>query len=184
MRTVLFCAPHTATNYRYRLDVQVGDGPRLCVVQKNPSRADAVRRDPTVHRVEAWARAHGFGVVSYLNLFAWRSPEPMALNTLEFDTAVGLENDRWIAETVDGANTVVAAWGNANGIDSLRYGNRIRWVLGLLTELGVTLQVVGPLTQLGQPRHGLRWQLGMGLQPIAGEGLQFTSHKSLVTRDS
>lgn len=158
-RHVLSCEPAQATQYRYLLSVQVGVGPALTVILKNPSRADATRRDPTVGKVEAWAKRQGFGAVTYLNLFAYRSPDPAALNLIPYAEAVGPENDATIHHVLCTAQVVAVGWGNPNGINPLRYQQRIDEVLSLLRQhWRQPIAIVGALTQAGHPRHGLHWQ--------------------------
>ncbi len=56
-REVIECGPDPPTLHRYLLRVAIAEGGgRLAVIQKNPSLADGVRADPTVGKVEAWAR--------------------------------------------------------------------------------------------------------------------------------
>jgi hypothetical protein len=129
---------------------------RMVVLQKNPSLADATRRDPTVGRVESWARRRRFSAITYVNLFALRSPNPAELNRTSYARAVGPENDRYLLKPLPWADVIVLAWGNPNGIDPERYRRRIQEVLTLLRDW--PLYRVGPLTRLGHPRHGLRWE--------------------------
>jgi hypothetical protein len=158
-RHVLRCEPAQPTQYRYLLSVQLGAGRALTVILKNPSQADATRRDPTVGKVEAWARRQGFGTVTYLNLFAYRSPYPAALNALAYAEAVGPDNDATLQRALAMAQVVVAGWGNPNGIDPARYQQRIDEVWRLLCQHWPhPIGHIGSLTQAGHPRHGLHWQ--------------------------
>jgi hypothetical protein len=162
---VLRCEPD-AGPYRYLLAVRLADVPvarRLTVVLKNPSTASAVRSDPTVGKVEAWARRQDFGIVTYVNLFALRATHPAALNAHPYGVAVGAANDGYIGHAAARADIVVAAWGNPNGIALDCYRRRIAEALALLR--GYRLYVVGPLTDLGHPRHGLFWNGGAALMP-------------------
>jgi hypothetical protein len=127
------------------------------VIQKNPSRAGASRSDPTVGKVEAWARRQGFASVCYANLFAFRSPHPAQLNAVGYDDAVGPENDAAICTACVGASYMVLAWGNPNGIRIDRYQQRIGDVLALLVNRVDALWCVGSPTAAGYPRHGLHW---------------------------
>ena len=68
-------------------------------------------------KVEAWARKNKFGRIRYVNLFALRSPYPEELDARPYRVMVGRENDAWIKESLKGADLVLAAWGNPNGID-------------------------------------------------------------------
>lgn len=157
--------------YRYFLHIvlsgslrEAASHPVLSVIQKNPSLADAMRSDPTVGKVEAWARRQGFGAVIYVNLFALRSPDPRAVNDVCNAEAIGMENDAAIARACAAADVVVAAWGNPNGIDAQRYASRGAQVCRRLEQDGHVLHHVGALTRLGYPRHGLHWNDGATLQ--------------------
>jgi hypothetical protein len=159
VRRVVRCVPETYGTHRYLLEVRLREetlkGPRLAVILKNPSTASAVKSDPTIGKVEAWARRRNFATLLYVNLFAVRSTHPAPLNAWDYAYAVGPENDFYIREAVAQADTVVVAWGNRNGIDPDRYDRRIREVLALLN--GYRLQTVGEPTRQGYPRHGLLW---------------------------
>lgn len=159
VRQVVRCVPETYETHRYLLEVKLrGDsmtGPRLAVILKNPSTASAVKSDPTIGKVEAWARRRNFATLLYVNLFAVRSTQPAPLNDWNYAYTVGPENDFYIREAVSQADTIVVAWGNSNGIDPARYDRRIREVLALLE--GHRLQTVGEPTRRGYPRHGLLW---------------------------
>lgn len=158
IRRVVDCQPSTPDRYRYILRVRLGAGPALTVIQKNPSLADSTRRDPTVAKVEAWARRHGYGLVTYLNLFACRSPHPAALNEFSYEEAVGPHNDAAIQAALQPESLLIAAWGNPNGIDPSLYARRITEVLALLkVNTDRPLHVVGGWTKAGHPRHGLHW---------------------------
>lgn len=158
-RRVVRCVPEEYGTHRYLLEVSlrqtVEPGPRLAVILKNPSTAGALKSDPTIGKVEAWARRRNFAALLYVNLFAVRSTHPAPLNDWDYAYAVGPENDFYIHQAVAQADTVVVAWGNSNGIEPARYDRRIREVLDLLD--GRRLQTVGHPTRQGYPRHGLLW---------------------------
>ncbi len=156
-RCVIRCLPKDSTHYRYWLEVKLARrGPMLAVILKNPSTADAKRSDPAMGKVEAWARRQGFGSVIIVNLFAHRSTKPAALNRYSYAAAVGPENDAFIRRAVRSADTVVAAWGNPNGIEREVYDRRAGEVMRLLK--GREIRRVGGPTKMGHPRHGLRWK--------------------------
>lgn len=164
-RQVVTCLLPPPGIYRYLLCVQIGSGPTLAVIQKNPSLADAERCDPTVGKVEAWARRQGFGTVHYLNLFAYRSPQPTCLNGLAYAEAVGPDNDATLCKVIQSEATIVLGWGNPNGIAPDRYRQRIDEVLALLyTHARSPLYQVGVRTQANHPRHGLHWNGDAPLQ--------------------
>ena len=157
VREVTTCAPRRYGRYRYFLEVRIAEEPAgvLTVILKNPSTASADRSDPTVGKVEAWARKNNFCRIRYVNLFALRSPYPEELNAHPYRVMVGRENDAWIRRSLQGADVVLAAWGNPNGVDTEKYERRIAQVSRLLE--GVRIRALGTPTMLGYPRHGLMW---------------------------
>ncbi|MGB1439119.1 MAG: DUF1643 domain-containing protein, partial [Luminiphilus sp.] len=62
--------------YRYWLKRQWSTLPGVTLVGLNPSSADARKDDATLRRVIGFARDWGFGAVTVVNLFAWRTPRP------------------------------------------------------------------------------------------------------------
>jgi hypothetical protein len=167
-RSVADCCSSPSGHYRFLLRVFLSPlpGRSLTVILKNPSLADATRADPTVGKVEAWARRHGFYAVTYVNLFAFRSPHPHALNSLDYDDAVGLENDAFLHHALAATDVLVVGWGNPNGIHRDRYEQRITEVCALLRAANAAPHRVGPPTRAGYPRHGLIWRDEMALEPF------------------
>lgn len=167
VREVTGCAPRKYGRYRYFLEVRIAEehARTLTVILKNPSTASAERSDPTVGKVEAWARRNEYGRIRYVNLFALRSPYPEELNAHPYRVMVGRGNDAWIKESLHGADLVLAAWGNPNGVDPQKYDRRIAEV-SLFLE-GVRARALGAPTKLGYPRHGLMWngELELGEWP-------------------
>jgi hypothetical protein len=67
-------------HYRWWLErVWAPERPRLIYVGLNPSRADGCRDDPTLRRLQGFARAWGYGALEVLNLFARISVSPALL---------------------------------------------------------------------------------------------------------
>lgn len=95
--------------YRYRLDRQWAEGPKVAFVMLNPSTADAEFDDPTIRRCKSFARDWGFGGIIVGNLFALRSTNPDALR--EHADPVGPENDTHLIEIACEAQRIVCAWG-------------------------------------------------------------------------
>ena len=157
MRRVLRCVPPEFEPYRYVLEVALreDEAPKLAVVIKNPSTATGERSDPTIGKVEAWARRHGYGSIICVNLFARRATDPRQLNDQPYVEIVGPENDQHILEAIEAADVIAVGWGNPNGTAPDMYDRRVAEVLRLLANY--PLHVVGPLTQGGYPRHGLLW---------------------------
>ena len=105
-RDAEFCAEG---RYRYLLRRRWGAGPHLLMVMLNPSRADAVRDDPTTTFCVNRARAKGFGSYAAVNLFALVDPSPDALYRVA--DPVGPENDEHILRAAAEADRIVVAWG-------------------------------------------------------------------------
>lgn len=166
LKRAVRCSPKNPRIYRYMLEIGLSDrlGPRLTVVLKNPSKASEKRSDPTIGKVEAWARRRGFASVKVVNLFAYRTPYPAELARHPYSRIVGPENDRYILNAVQVSDLVVAGWGEPNGIDPKRYDRRAGEVLRLLQV--VEVHQVGDLTRLGYPRHGLVWNGNVKSQPF------------------
>jgi hypothetical protein len=102
--------------YRYRLDRIWGSGPAIVWVMLNPSTANGRENDPTMRRLLHFSRRDRqgwYGRLVVVNVFAWRSSNPADLR--QASDPVGPENDRYIAEAVAEAATVVAAWGAGIG---------------------------------------------------------------------
>ncbi len=90
------------SHYRYSLSRTWNESlQRIVFIGLNPSTADAQHDDPTVRRCIGFARRWGYGGLTLVNLFAYRTTEPAELK--EVDDPVGLDNDRWIAEAQAGA---------------------------------------------------------------------------------
>lgn len=117
-------------------------------IMLNPSTADAQIDDPTIRRCMGFAYDWGCAHLSVVNLFAIRSPNPMAIYTDQ--DPIGPENDEWIlSETGKGTKAIVAAWG-AHGTFRQR-GEKVR---AMLDEAGRSVGHLG-LTKDGYPRHPL-----------------------------
>ncbi len=151
-------------DYRWLMEVQLRreneTKPCLVVILKNPSTADVHRSDPTVGKVEAWARRQHFVRIVFLNLFARRGAHPEQLTNISYDDLVGKECDRYIREGLRKANgrddMIVLACGDPPegwNVDGFR--RRLQEVRVLIGNHRVF--VVGDLTQRGYPRHGLMW---------------------------
>ena len=164
------CVPKNYANHRYSLEITLSEapGPRLAVVLKNPSTASENRSDPTVGKVEAWARREGFASVVVVNLFAYRTPYARELARHPYRKIVGQENDRYIRASAKRADLLIAAWGNPNGIDPGLYDRRAGEVMRILRRF--RLHIVGNLTQAGYPRHGLMWNGGVKAAPFKFDG--------------
>jgi len=144
--------------YRYWLRIAWDDSkPLLVVCGLNPSTADENNDDPTLRRVQGFARDMDRGGVLMLNAFAWRSTDPRGL--LNIADPVGPENTvdnlaAWI-DLASPDRRAIAAWG----------GNIIK------PALRFRLEQLKPLrfdclrkTKSGQPEHPL--YLPAELRPV------------------
>lgn len=99
--------------YRYRLWRLWDDlAPVMVWVMLNPSTADADVDDQTIRKCTGFAKAHHFGGIIVVNLFAWRATNPKELPHVA--DPVGPENDKHIlwACTAPLMLAVVAGWGS------------------------------------------------------------------------
>ena len=134
--------------YRYLLERHWGNGSACLFVGLNPSIATAETDDATTRKCAVLAKTWGFAGMTMANLFAVRCRYPQILSTHR--DPVGPENDRFLAHTIQQAQSVIAMWGN-HGLKS--YGlltRRDKHVLSLRDDW----QCVG-ITKQGAPRHPL-----------------------------
>lgn len=140
------CAFSPCRKYRYTLVHKIGGGVgRIAWIGLNPSTADEQTLDPTLRRVRGFSKLWGFDEFVMLNLFAFRSTDPLALMR-EVDPVGPENNAHLLAETMT-ATAVVAAWG-VNGV----VNNQDRKVMTLLKD--EVLLCLGQ-TKHGHPKHPL-----------------------------
>lgn len=134
--------------YRYELLIEWDPGkPRACVIGLNPSTATERSNDPTIERLERWARRSGHGSLGMYNAYGLRSTDPNGL--WESDDPLGPDNDTVLMAMMRYPGVrPVAAWG-AN-IELWRQLN----LKGMAARCGASLQCWG-LTAEGFPRHPL-----------------------------
>lgn len=132
-------------DYRYTLTrTWDSSAEPLVFILLNPSTADASQDDPTIRRCIGFAKRWAFGGIVVVNLYAYRATKPRDM--FAADDPVGPDNDRIIAQVVEG-KTVVAAWG-ANARRE-RFGEVLELIPG--TARLLALQI----TKKGHPRHPL-----------------------------
>ena len=142
----------------------------LLFVGLNPSLADAGRDDPTLRRLQGFARDWGYHQLVVLNVFGRISPSPRALRRC--DDSVGLDTDpvlnSWFqswsrSPTCD----LWLGWGEAGSL----YRRDDQVLTMLATALALRFQGAPPLvigtTRSGQPRHPLYVAAGSRLFPWA-----------------
>jgi hypothetical protein len=101
--------------YRYKLWRIWDDSlPIITFIGLNPSTADATEDDQTVRRCRGLTKDWEYGGFKIVNLFAYCSTDPGALE--HADDPVGPENDQYIKEATGlDAALVIAAWGEKGG---------------------------------------------------------------------
>lgn len=146
--------------YRYRLSRTWAEAaPRAAFVLLNPSTATEAQNDPTVARVERFARDWGLGGFDLMNLFAFRAPRPDDL--IAVPDPVGPETDA-LLQTLSGALPVVCGWGRHGG--HLGRGSE---VAALLRRCGHRLSALAENAD-GSPRHPLYLPATSRPQPWSG----------------
>jgi hypothetical protein len=127
------------------------------IVGLNPSTADETTDDATIRRCTGFARRWGFGAVDVVNLFGWRSTDPLGL--VGVAAPVGVENDDAIAAACAVARRVVLAWGSHAKRRALRamVAARAAEVHGSVLASGPGAVEVGTFgwNRDGQPKHPL-----------------------------
>ena len=103
-----------------------------------------------------FARDEGYGSLTEVNLFAYRSSDKNALQEAVTEAgvdAVGPENDRLMRDAVMDANMVVVAWGNTN--DNRLFRERAQRVADFLGSLDKQIHCLGKNID-GSPKHPAR----------------------------
>lgn len=120
----------------------------------NPSTADANLDDPTITRCQRRAMKLGYGGIHVVNLFAWRSTDPLQLGKVS-DPVGGMVNDATIIGAAEAAKLVICGWGvqHSQPLKSLLH-HRSAEVKQLLRDAGIKLYAL-KLTMGGEPRHPL-----------------------------
>lgn len=127
-------------DYRYSL-TRVWDPalPMMTFVLLNPSTADEFELDQTLRRCVKFAMRDGYGGITILNLYAYRTKDPEGM--LAAADPVGPDNDRALASA---SGMVIAGWGtNATAA-------RVAHALALLPKLHAL-----KVTKDGHPQHPL-----------------------------
>lgn len=149
--------------YRYLLDIRLSlarAAKTVAFVMLNPSRADAMKDDPTLRRCISFARREGADRLRIVNLYAYRSPYPSDL--AKVSDPVGPHCQRYLFETLCSADIVIAAWGANPAVAN----SRLVGDLACLSEESSRgrFYCLG-FTAKGQPRHPLRLPAAAKLVP-------------------
>lgn len=124
---------------------------RGLVLGINPSTADAAKDDATTRKLIGFGRRWGWGGYALVNPFAFRATDQRRL--LSVADPVGPENDRHLAELLEGSDQVVCAWGPAKTAAVRRLLDARLAQLAPLLD-GRELLCLGT-TADGSPRHPL-----------------------------
>jgi hypothetical protein len=131
--------------YRWSYERRWGIGGSLCWIGLNPGTGDTDgKKRPTLAKVCRWAASLGLESVVVVNLFAYRSTDPQALQTVGVDI-VGDLNDEAIRSAVERSAVTLAAWGGGGKINDR--GRDVAARYDTLMCLGITSD--------GEPRHPL-----------------------------
>ena len=136
-----------ARTHRYLLIRRWAAGKRCVFIMLNPSVASAVAEDPTMTRVQRFARRGGYSAVAVVNLFGLVATDPREL--ARHPDPVGLRNDEFLTGQCQPGWPVIAAWGVLGS-----FGGRAAVVARMLQDAGVELLCLGT-TAAGHPRHPL-----------------------------
>lgn len=147
--------------YRYSLTREWDSKkPSVLFIMLNPSKADALKDDPTVTRCIGFAKDWGYGKLVIANLFAYRETNPLML--LHIDDPLGRDNMSYLSSAMRQADLIVCAWGNPSLVKLFGAEKQFKLILSQpkpLHYLGLTTD--------GTPRHPL--YLPKSLTPILFE---------------
>jgi len=130
-----------------------GDKP-LFAIGLNPSTADEKKSDPTMRKVEGFAKKNGFDSVVMLNLYPLRATNPHGLpKETECDEELLTQNVQEIAMVVPNHATILVCWGN--NISMRKYLRRsLSLIAKELENKNCTYVAIG-LTVCQDPKHPL-----------------------------
>jgi hypothetical protein len=153
---------HSADNSARFVLGTVGENPLVCV-GVNPSTAAPGTPDHTVSKVMGFASRNGFDSWVMLNLYPQRSTDPTGMH-LASDPALKAENERHIAELIDGRRlTMLAAWGGL--IKTRPYmPQMLDGIVSVADAAGCDWASIGDLLGSGHPRHPSRAGYDRSLQ--------------------
>ena len=139
--------------YRYRLtrdltdDLLAGKKNPVLFIMLNPSTATESKDDPTIRKIQGFARAWGHTELWIGNAFAWRATDPDDMKKVPYP--VGEDNDVHLASMAVDASRIIVAWGKDG-----KHRGRDQQVLKMLAALGVEIYCLGQNGD-GTPRHPL-----------------------------
>lgn len=144
--------PKDYGRYRYALG-KIGKNP-LVVICMNPSAAKEDSSDMTINRIiKASEKLNHDGWIVF-NLYPERATDARKLE--EYSETAGRDNIEIIREFLIeyDINEVWGAWGNTNGIETLKLARE--GILNMLEDINVRVYYFGTLSKEGNPRHPLQ----------------------------
>jgi hypothetical protein len=88
--------------------------PKAMCIGLNPSNANAVKDDPTIHNLKSALKKLGYGGFYMTNLYAFVSSKPEVLKSCEDPW---LANQNSLLETRTKSDTVIFCWGSYKGAE-------------------------------------------------------------------
>lgn len=132
--------------------------PRALYVMLNPSTADANVDDATIRSCTRLAKGWGYGSFEVVNLFAWRSTDPDAIDIRDIARMVGDRNADVVDAAIGRCDVVICAWG-AHPCSGARRGE----MLSTIRALKPAAYCLGK-TKAGYPKHPLYIKSGTPLE--------------------
>ncbi|SEQ09139.1 hypothetical protein SAMN02910289_01254 [Lachnospiraceae bacterium RM5] len=147
-----YIIPNDYSKYRYALGKK-GKNP-LVVICMNPSAAKEDYSDMTINRIIKVSSMLNYDGWIVFNLYPERATN--AKNLEKYNEKVSEDNKEIIRKFLveHSISEVWGAWGNINGIETLKLAKRD--VLNMLTDLNVRVYYFGTLGKEGNPRHPLQ----------------------------
>lgn len=143
--------------YRYKLTRSWdGNKPNATVVMLNPSKADMLITDRTVMNVSNYLVQNGYGSLTVVNLFSYRTTDPKYLN--QRDEIREALNDEYLSQAFADSDVIIVAWVR----DKDKYVNRKRETEKLLIDYSEKIKCFedGKGKKLRHPRDlGSDWKL-------------------------
>ncbi|MFI3239209.1 MAG: DUF1643 domain-containing protein [Bacteroidales bacterium] len=147
------CYLNFEDNARYKLGVY-GKNP-LFVFGVNPSIANAYRSDPTIRRVQGYAKRNGFDGFVMLNVYPLIETNPKKLPDTS-NKELHEENIKQIRKAIYTEHpTILVAFGNT--INTRPYlKDCFKDIVASISDKNITWKQIGALTKGGNPRHPSR----------------------------
>lgn len=150
--------------YRYALRRIWNSGKSLTVIGLNPSTADAMKDDNTIRLLVNYGQRLGFGSLTMLNLYAWRTSRPAELIKASKDNDVvgALNSFEHLRTRIMQSDSpyVFAAWGKhglKRGHDFARFMGE-EWCMHHLKAFAINKD--------GSPHHPLYLKMTDAIHPL------------------